>query len=529
MKHFFKLQLIDAVVLSQNSASTQNHLCLDYIPGSALLGCLAAKYYAQYQSDDAEALKLFHNGTVHFGPCYPMVNQQLALPVAASWYGVKGKPIAHKSSDATQLIRQNIANHASSDFVRDEQVQYQQCREGFVSSNGDMAKVQQQWFTKTAINEETGRVLEGQLFNYAALSAGQSFIGWVECDEANWQLIEPMLIGQHRLGRSKGAEFGRINITCLADAVEVTPACQGLRLTLWCLSDVQAINQLGQPTYTPELHELLNDNNFSGATLNKTASFIRTRQQSLFNQKRAGTDTEQLLIQKGSVLVYDLVQPLSKAQLVRLSQGVGINLQQGLGWLRVNPDWATHAVLPEVIDSLSITSKELVQSASVSTELSPLIRWLSSRVPGRDAHLSSHADVERISGNLWRAYKQARSYSGIRNAQSYGPNRTQWQRIAFLLKQQDTQWFAKTFGTGNKVIDANIIAKSENDQLGWGISWDDGKQFITFAEYCRSVFANIDQSMVLRVLEKLSRYDLSDYHDLVKASKELGLSKGDEA
>lgn len=529
MKHFFELQLIDAVVLSQSSASTQNHLCLDYIPGSALLGCLAGKYYGQMQSDDEVASRLFHSGAVRFGPCYPVVNQQLALPVAASWYGVKGKPIADKSSTITRLIRQNIANHASSDFLRDDKVQYQQCREGFVTSQGEMATVQQQWFTKTAIDAETGRVLDGQLFNYAALSAGQSFIGWVECDETNWQLIQPLLIGTHRLGRSKGAEFGRINITCLSDAIEAAPTCQGLRLTLWCLSDVQAINQLGQPTYTPGLHDFINDSDFAGATLNLGASFIRTRQQSLFNQKRAGTDTEQLLIQKGSVLVYDLAKPLAKAQLILLSQGVGINQQQGLGWLRVNPDWASNVVLPETVDSLSIISKEIAQPNEADTEASPLIRWLSSRLPSHKEHLSGHAEVDRITCNLWRAYKQARGYSGIRNAQSYGPNRTQWQRIASLIKQQDTQWYTKTFGSGNKSMDANIIAKSDNDDLGWGISWDDGKQFITFAEYCRSVFAEIDQRVVLRVLEKLSRYDLAEYRDLVKASKELGLSKGGEA
>jgi len=527
MKYFYELQLIDAVVLSQHSASTQNHLCLDYIPGSAILGCLAGKYYGQKQIDEQTAARLFHSGAVKFGPCYPFVNQQLALPVAASWYGIKGKPIAEKSTKTTRLIRQNIANQASPNFVRNDSVQYQQCRDGFINPQGELALVQQQWFTKTAINADTGRVEEGQLFNYAALSAGQTFAGWVECDEATWQQIKPLLLGAHRLGRSKGAEFGRIHIEILNDAQEAEPKCHGLRLTLWCLSDVQAVNQLGQPTYTPELSELVADVDFSGASFNKAASFIRTRQQSLFNQKRAGTDSEQLLIQKGSVLVYDLAKPLTQTQLTRLSQGVGINLQQGLGWLRVNPDWSAQAVLPDTIDSLQVALQQHSKTVAVDTN-SALIRWLMTREDAPDSKLAGNPEVDSLCQSVWQAYKQARGYSGIRNSQSYGPNRTQWQRISSLLKQQDAQWYSKTFGSGNKSADANIIAKATNDDLGWGASWDNGQQFITFAEYCRNLFAKVEQKVVLKVLEKLSRYDLAEYRDLGKAAEQLGLSKGGE-
>lgn len=529
MKYFFQLQLLDAIVLSQSSASTQNHLCLDHVPGSALLGCIAAKYYAKGTTSAAEAMALFHNGAVRFGPCYPAVNGQLALPVPASWHGKKGVALTTHGQSGRRLVLEHISNQANPKFVREDKVQYQQCRDGFIAPNGELAQVKQQWFTKTAIDADTGRAAESQLFNYAALSAGQVFIGFVECDEAHWQQLKPLLQGEHRLGRSKGAEFGRVRIQCLDAMQDDAPKCHGTTLTLWCASDLQVVNQHGQPTYTPALCDLLPGSDAAQARLVPQSSFIRTRQQSLFNQKRAGVDSEQLLIQKGSVLVYQLAQPLSPAHLLQLGQGVGVNQQFGLGWLLVNPDWAQQAQVPACIDALGIALPAQTPAPSQHGPATPLLQWVQARAGAASTAAQDVKAADALVKSLLHAYSTARRYSGIRNAQAYGPNRTQWQRVITLLKQQDDEWFSKTFGKGSADQGNHSIAKAHNDEFGWGVSWDNGQIFITFADHCKALLANLPAATVLRALEKMTRYDLSEHAQLLKAESELNITIGGEA
>lgn len=534
MKHYFQLYLHDAVVLSQFASSTQNHLCLDYIPGSAILGCIAAKFYG-VNSNDAQqhqvAMSLFHNGAVQFGPVYPTAGDQLALPLPASWHSIKGISAFNKNDTGITLAKSSISNHASPVFQRDELRQYEQCRNGFINARGELANVQQQWFTKTALNEKTGSVAEGQLFNYAALSAGQYFIGWVACEVEFWQTIKPLLEGEHRLGRSKGSEFGRVSIALLDGVAEQLPENEAHRLTLWCLSDIQAVDTVGLPTYTPGLNELLPDAGLPAAQIEPAYSFVRTRHQSLFNQKRSGLDSEQLLILKGSVLVYTLEQPLTETQLVKLSQGVGINLQQGLGWVQVNPVWALQAEPPKTLHSGAIALTKAKNDEPALTD-TPLLSWIKQRVIDTTGLQSASAHGKQMISEIIQAYSTARRYSGIRNSQTYGPNRTQWQRIMALLKQQDPDWFVKSFGDNtaplNAKINKHIIAKDTADDFAWGISWDNGEHFITFAWHCKQLFAAYDTHSIINALESLNRYDLSDYSGLLKAGKELKVGLGGE-
>lgn len=518
MKRFFQVTLNDAVVLSYQAGSSHNHLCLDYIPGTTLLGALAAQFYSQQQNNDqaALAMELFHNGSVRFGPCYPVASSLLSLPVPASWYGIKGQPVVSQKDGQAELCTQHVSNQASADFRRDELLQYQQCRDGFVTPDGALADVKQLWFTKTAIDETTGKAKNSQLFNYAALEAGQVFIGWIDCSDQHWQQLAPMLQGQHRIGRSKGSEFGRISIMLLPEAVEPAPECAGRQLTLWCVSDLQVLDAQGQPSYTPKLNELLPDAGLPAVSLQPELSFVRTRQQSLFNQKRAGADSEQLFIQKGSVLVYRLEQPLSAQQLQQLSQGVGINQQQGLGWVRVNPSWAMQSTLTGTLDTLRIAPLAAVNAQADKAPATALIRWLHAKAGSNAVAGQNNEQALQLVRELVQGYLVARRYSGILHAQTYGPNRTQWQRVATLLKEQDSNWRDTTFGTGsgNK---AHHIAKAENDPYGWGISWDNGERFISYASYCQAVFANKDDAAVLRALELLGRYDVSNYAALKKA------------
>ncbi|MFA0698533.1 hypothetical protein, partial [Vibrio sp. 10N.222.49.C9] len=76
---------------------------------------------------------------------------------------------------------EQISNHASELFQRPDGVQFKQCRDGFVSSQGKLGKVEQGIVTKTALDRKTGGVKDGSLFSYAYIEENQSFAGWIEC------------------------------------------------------------------------------------------------------------------------------------------------------------------------------------------------------------------------------------------------------------------------------------------------------------------------------------------------------------
>jgi CRISPR-associated protein Csx10 len=62
---------------------------LDHIPGSAVLGLLAAQHYQNLSAD--ESWHAFHSGACRFSPCYPVIDDQISLPTPASWHYGKGE------------------------------------------------------------------------------------------------------------------------------------------------------------------------------------------------------------------------------------------------------------------------------------------------------------------------------------------------------------------------------------------------------------------------------------------------------
>lgn len=515
MKIYYALTTLDAVVISLSNATTNNHQVLDYIPGSTILGAVASKLYSSL--DDEKSWHLFHSGNVQFGPAYAEVDGEMALPIPASWHYPKGE-----SAFSQEQMTQVVENHSSSEPV-DDSVQFKQCRSGYVNSQGRRAELVQGMVTKTALDRQLGGVKDGQLFSYAYLAKGQRFIGWVECDSAEfYDVLEANLTGQHRIGRSRGSEFGRVTIELLATP-EVKPVQAQSRLVLWCCSDCQCVDELGLATVSPQLSELV-----AGASgvLNAEQSFIRTHTVTRFNQKRGGFDSEQVLISKGSVLVYDQVQ-LSQAQLQSLcEQGIGVNRQQGLGWVMVNPSWASNSGLSSLplfcapCFTLPATDQQAVIPASTAT--SPLIAWVNNQSITQQSHDLEHALALEWLQCIIVAYVSARRYNRILHDYQAGPSSSQWRRIADLLRDGNLAWKAALFSG------KNAVCKAENDPLGWGLTWHNGEGFITFAQQFKTLLDNQtttpSMTQMRRFLELLSRYDLSVYPELKRAVKDFALS-----
>ena len=506
MKIYYALTTVDPIILSASIATTNNHQGLDYIPGSAILGLVANQLYSQL--DHTQSWDIFHSGNVQFGYAYPVIKGQLGLPIPASWHLPKGENIA-AVHNKHHLQLQNFANT----HQRDQHLQYQQCRGGYITSNGDYGNVEQGIVTKTALNRDSGGAKDKSLFSYSYIKANQTFIGWIDCptDEIK-QRILAILAGEHRLGRSRGSEFGRVTITLMDSPTLPTVSVMAQRMVMWCISDCQCMDQYGSPTYIPRLGELI-----TGATgeLNLEQSFIRTTTVTKFNQKRQGFDSDQLLIAKGSVLVFEHVSITSEQLQSVIDKGIGLNRQQGLGWIIINPQWSLSSQLTTMPLFTPIRLPHLslpVLAPSVMTN-SDLLSWVKSKEKQHNALQTDTQIAEQLFFNIIDAYQLARRYNRILHAHEAGPSSSQWRRIADVLRHCHVDWQSELFNGDHR------ICNPDNDVLGWGIEWDNGKQFISFAAHLQSLLQPktdlppITTSQMQILLEILCRYDLSRYQD----------------
>ncbi|HIF9188838.1 TPA: hypothetical protein ACX6PH_001808 [Photobacterium damselae] len=521
MKLYYRLTTIDPVILSQSTATTNNHQGLDYIPGSAMLGLVASKLYNGLT--EQESWQVFHSGAVQFGNAYADINGEVCLPLPASWHYVKGQ-----KAELDGRLSTDVVNHAHGDV--DSTKQYKQCRSGYVSSSGFMASIQQGMVTKTAL-ERTGSVKEGSLYCYTYIDKNQSFIGAIECADASQrQSIAQVLTGDLRLGRARGSEFGRVRVELL-ESITPYSVRESDTLTLWCISDCQCIDALGLPTYTPALSELV-----AGATgtLNREKSFIRSHKVTRFNQARGGFDSEQLVIAKGSVLVFDDVS-ITQAQLEQLRDtGIGLNRQQGLGSVMINPLWSqsSNLTVARLFDSTAFSlPKANAPVIPATAQNSRLIAWVERNSQAQKDALVVQQAAKNAIAKIVQAYRDARQYNCISEGHEAGPSSSQWRRIDELVCRGDVNWKTKLF-TQHKG-DKSAICRVENDELGWGLAWDNGERFISFATHFQEKILgdseiNADLTVMRQLTDWLCRYDLSVYRELEKAERELQLPSANE-
>lgn len=518
MKQYYKITTIDPVIMTQSSATEGGLQTLDYITGSAILGVLAGKLYAQLSEQDSWSI--FHSGAVQFSPCYPVVNNELSLPVPASWHFAKGDEWQKEGV----LQAEVISNHASQRFNRDEQTQYKQCRSGFINSLGALAEVKQTLITKTALNDKQ-TAAKGQLFNYSAINAGQSFVGFVDADGEQLEMIKKHLAGQHSIGRSRSSEFGRVSIELIELTEPSVNSAFTSELSIYCISDIECIDQFGLPTYTPTLAELVGDEKITG-TLDGSRSFIRTTTLSRFNQKRGGFDGEQALISKGSVLVFKDVSNTAEAIEQLSEKGAGINKQQGQGWVLANPMWQQTPTLDMPIFDAYSLPKASGKNKSVKEKApkanSPLTQFIAARLQQNEVTKGDSDVVNTMLKEMYHLYRNARQYNRVVIAHDAGPSSSQLRRVAEVYRYNRNKPEAELFDG------AHAICKAENDAIGWGINWDNGQQIVTFSEAFKQLISSKTHSQIERFLEQVCRYEPCQFNSLNKYKKEL-LSVGGEA
>lgn len=214
------ITLDEAVIFSQDAATLGGHRTLDYIPGSALLGACAA---ALYQRLGTQSFAVFHAGKVRFGNAYPLSHHHaMCRPMPFAWFYPKGAEYKDKDNENNRLkasaiynLKYREADKPNQPYQLPDNKQPKQLRGGYISDDLYLVTPKSSLRMKTAINPDTARAADSQLFGYQALEAQQVFVATIDIDESiesgidatTTQLIKQSMTGTLFLGRSRSAQW----------------------------------------------------------------------------------------------------------------------------------------------------------------------------------------------------------------------------------------------------------------------------------------------------------------------------------
>ena len=401
---YLELNLIDDIVLSAHSATVGAHESLSHIPGATLLGVAAGKLYRDLRPE--ESFIAFHSGRVRFSNGLPLRGGCRTAPVPLSFHTEK--------STTTPFY-----NLAAADMPEGKQPKA--VREGFIDASGQVEKPHKTYRMKTAIDAAQRRAAEAQLFGYQALAGGQQFGAVItadaDVDKALFIKIVAALCGEVRLGRSRSAEYGRVQVVERSKAFTPLPkASVAVKITILAMSDLAVVDAAGEPLLTPTGAAL----GFGSATVDFAHTFIRTRAYAPYNAKRRTHDLARQVICQGSVIT--LEGAFTEADCRALNNGVGIHRESGLGEVLVNLQ-----MLADKKIEAKAKAKEVSSHATVSPSKTEFTKWLRTRDVGvTDAMAASLAMARKQFGEFNAHQKSARRYLGLGAAEHVGPSASQW-------------------------------------------------------------------------------------------------------
>lgn len=468
------ITLQDDCIFSERNATEGAHQALDYIPGGALLGAIAAQLYAQLGSN--RAFDWFHSGKMRFSNAYPLADGKRTFPMPACWHQAKGESAIQKDENQKNKINKEklwrLDKCPNSTLPNNKQPQ--QLRAGYVSLDGYVAEPHKSFRMKTAIDADTGRAKESALFGYDALQAGQRFYAQIHCDddfgEADVEQLKAILGKPLLLGRSRSAEYGRATVEILKTQSELsTDKTTSQEITLWLLSDLMALDEYGQPTLSPAPEHL----GLPKGKLVATNSFLRTRRYSTWNAYKQGYDMERQVISKGSVLVYQLESPLTAEHLQRIAAGLGVERQAGLGQVWLNPPLLT-GEKPTFLTSVSplVDKAKRLQEPAKEPEL---IAWLRKQQDDSRSQQDFAREAKRIARGYKALLQSARELKGLDSKIHVGPSHSQWGAVLAAAKSRnDLQAFMNT-------TDGSFKPRGE----GWKDEFWQGGQLVSFYNWFR--------------------------------------------
>ena len=409
------VELLSDIVITADAATAGGHQGLDYLPGSLFLGAAVAQAMGPAKVFDPD---LFLSGLVRFHNGLPDVGGKPSFPVPLAFHQIKGK----------EWAGQPPLNLLTNDSPASDQ-QPQQWREGYMTADGDIVRTRLGIRMKTAIDRDSRRSAEGQMFGYQSIPAGTVFHTRIQSrDSAKLLDIRRWLEGRSvRLGRSRSAEYGVAKMTC-SDVGRPAPAelHNGLvHLYLW--SDL-AILRDGMPSLLPTAADFRDFGLPGNASTVPEKCFLRTRRYAAWNRFFNCRMEERQVLCKGGVITFRL--PPGKAcdpvdLQSRLEGGIGMHCEEGLGQILVNPPWLLHPPALHLLENVAVSSPARPADSS-------LIGYLERK---RDLRVNS---AEAFTAGVGWANEWLKLSNRIAKQDAKVPGRSQWSNIrAIAVRCQD--------------------------------------------------------------------------------------------
>lgn len=424
----FRITLKSDLVASLRPGSEGGHECLDYLPGSLLRGTVAGAWKSA--DPDSFSATLF-GGAVRFGNALPSVDGVSSIPVPLSYHRKKG-------GEKEGAIVNQLQGAPDPDS--------RQIRSGYLvplesTDRARLIRPEQVERGKTAINPATrNQAEEGQLFAYQAIREGATFLATITGEQSHLDLAEKILSEKgHRLGRSRTAEFGEVEITTENQAenallAERAPNSAEIRLLL--LSDL-CLERNGSAVLQPSEEDF--GLKAGEATVDWANTYLASRSYSPWIAYRNGFDDERQVLSKGGVVTLSFPDEESAAKSLpdlraKLANGIGLHREDGLGQIAVNP-----AILfMDSIDCSESGASEEDACAETPQSDHPLFIF-AKRKADEAAKLMKAENLAKA----WR--KPLSSLSGaIQRETGSGISSTQWSKIREIAVV--THFQSETFG-----------------------------------------------------------------------------------
>jgi hypothetical protein len=321
-KYQYKCTLRSDIIITSMSATEGCKESLDYIPGSKFMGIVAGKLYDE--DNQEKTLDIFHNGKVSFGDATLMINDEAFEKVPFSWFHQKGKGLSDKI----------FLHHLLTENEKEEAIQLKQARNGYFSYNKKcFTTIDQDFSLKSAHDRDSRKSKDGQMFGYFSLKSGSS---WTFClnDTTNLYAedIKKVLVGKHRIGRSRSAEYGLVEISFMGESPVPNKIQFDKEVILYAKSNLCFYNNLfGQTTSLPSAKDLVGTND---AVILWDKCQIRSRNYKTWNRHRSNKDADKIIIERGSVFVVQLGCAISSDF---FENGIGSHKNEGFGSILVNP------------------------------------------------------------------------------------------------------------------------------------------------------------------------------------------------
>ena len=309
----FQIEFLSDIVLPASSNTEGNIEQQEFIAGSNFLGMVAAKY-----KDFSKPFDIFHSGNVRFGDAHVLHHDKATYKMPFSFF--------HEKLDNTTFFN----HHLIEDFSVFKQLK--QKRAGYITTDLEEVNIDYVYSQKSAYDKQNRRSMDSHMYGYNAMKKGTNWQFVIKVDgisNEDEKLIIDTLKSSKRLGKSKSAEYGQVEITYIETKDEIKSPLPNGEVVLYCNSRLALVDENGNPTY--ELKYLCN-----GVEINYAKSQIRTSTFTPYNGVRQTKDYERVCINKGSVIV---LKALNNTQLQQIQKGVGAYLSEGFGEVIINPSF----------------------------------------------------------------------------------------------------------------------------------------------------------------------------------------------